>query len=644
MKRINVLGIETSNKIAAGEVVERPYSVVKELVENSIDSNAKNITVEIVDGGQKSIKVIDDGNGIHPDDIEKAFMPHATSKINSIDDVYNIDTMGFRGEALASIAAVSNTVLKSRIEEFDYGKEISISGGNLQYIEDAGSNIGTTIEVNDIFYNVPARLKFLKSSSRESAYISDILDRLALANPHISFKFINNNKKSMNTYGTGKLIDVIRSIYGKSISENIISFEKHTDVLSIHGFIGNSEISKGSRNHQSIFVNRRYVKNKLITAAVEKAFKSFLTINKFPFFIIFLDIFPEYIDVNVHPTKSEIKFRDDREIFKITFDAVHEALRNFLKDSFSISTNEEEENEYFKRDASKEEVQTIQFPIDLNSFTEKAYKNENFGNNKSYDSSCFNNFNNEVTCLKENTMEKNNSNDILLKESNVYRELTKNDLTLDSQKMLEVKDERKSSIEEKVAKFPSLNVIGQFYNTYILAELTDNLYLIDQHAAHEKILFEKYKKSIQENTVMSQVLITSTVIELTSEDFDIYKENSENFTKIGFNIDIFGDNTLSIREVPLILGKPDVKNLFMDILENLKNLGSGETWEVKYTTIAKRACKAAVKANDSLSIVEMKTLVEDLRYIDDPFTCPHGRPTIIKFTVNELEKRFKRIQ
>ena len=336
MERINVLDLETSNKIAAGEVVERPSSVVKELLENSIDSKAKNITVEIVDGGQKSIKIIDDGHGIHPDDVEKAFMPHATSKISNIEDVYKIDTMGFRGEALASIASVSNTLLKSRIEEIDFGKEISISGGIVNHIQDTGCNVGTTIEVNDLFFNVPARQKFLKTTSREAAYISDIVDRLALANPDISFKFVNNNKKGLNTYGTGKLIDAIRCVYGKSISENIIGIEKHNDIVSVHGYIGNSEISRGSRNNQSIFVNKRYVKNKLITAAVENAFKSFLTVNKFPFFIVFLDIFPEYIDVNVHPTKSEIKFRDDREIFKLIFDAVHEALRNSLKDSFNI--------------------------------------------------------------------------------------------------------------------------------------------------------------------------------------------------------------------------------------------------------------------------------------------------------------------
>lgn len=642
MKRINILDTETSNKIAAGEVVERPSSVVKELIENSIDSGAKNITVEIEDGGQKSIKVLDDGHGIHPEDIEKAFMPHATSKINSIDDIYSINTMGFRGEALASISAVSNTILKSRTEESGYGKEISIKGGILDYIKDAGCNVGTTIEVKDLFFNVPARKKFLKSSSRESAYISDILNRLALANPDISFKLFSNGKKVLNTYGTGKLIDAIRSVYGKSICDNIISVEKHSDVSSIYGFIGNSEISRGSRNNQSIFVNKRYIKSKLITAAVENAFKSFLTVNKYPFFVVFLDIFPEFIDVNVHPTKSEIKFRDDREIFKLTFDAVHEALRNSLRSSFEIPVDEEAKPKDEQLNYIKEENNRVQLPIDLISFNENNYKIEDCGNNRSYEQDLKKYSFND---LKKYPKEINYNTDDIIKEDKVLNQDTSIDVN--KSEVLHEENKERESIqirEEKIAKFPSLTIIGQFRSTYILAEAADNLYLIDQHAAHEKILFEKYKRSIQENKVMSQVLITPVVMELVSEDYDYYLENSDVFEKSGFNIEPFGENTISIRGVPLILGKPDIKNLFMDILDNLKNMGSGQTWEVKYNSIAKLACKSAVKANDILSNIEMKTLVEDLRFIEDPFTCPHGRPTIMKFTLNELEKRFKRIQ
>ena len=618
MSRINILDSSTSNKIAAGEVVERPSSVVKELVENSIDAEAKNIIIEIGEGGEKFINIIDDGSGIHPDDIEKAFSPHATSKISKIEDIYSIKTMGFRGEALASVAAVSKLTLKSRTRDFNFGKEIKISGGKVEKISEAASNVGTSICVSDIFYNVPARQKFLKSPQRETASISDIISRLALVNSNISFKYINNGKTVMTTYGTGSMKETIRSIYGRSIYENIIPFEKVSDIASVYGFIGNSEISRGSRNNQSIFVNKRYIKNKSITAAVENAFKSFLTINKFPFFILCLDIYPEFIDVNVHPTKSELKFRDDRYIYKLVFDAVHEALRQYLFKSFN------------KEDSSSETMPKtiVQIPIDL--------KSESNGNINEISSN-----NNYSHYISENNKENTNIHP--------KAEYTANNVNLNKENYLVTEKTNKTanyeiSKTEGVPKFPSLNIIGQFHKTYIIAEYNDTLYMIDQHAAHEKILFEKFKKSILEKHVVSQLLLSPLVVELTPEDFAYYNDFKEIFENTGFKIDIFGDNTITIREVPVILGKPNLKNLFMDILDNLKNMGTGEKDAVKYNSIATQACKAAIKANDPLSDIEMKSLIEELRYIEDPFTCPHGRPTIIKMDLYDIEKKFKRIQ
>ncbi len=618
MSRINILDSSTSNKIAAGEVVERPSSVVKELVENSIDAEAKDIIIEIGEGGEKFINIIDDGSGIHPDDIEKAFFPHATSKISKIEDIYSIKTMGFRGEALASVAAVSKLTLKSRTKDFNFGKEIKISGGKVEKISEAASNVGTSIYVSDIFYNVPARQKFLKSPQRETASISDIISRLALVNSNISFKYINNGKTVMTTYGTGSLQETIRSIYGRSINENIIPFEKVSDIASVYGFIGNSEISRGSRNNQSIFVNKRYIKNKSITAAVENAFKSFLTINKFPFFILCLDIYPEFIDVNVHPTKSELKFRDDRYIYKLVFDAVHEALRQYLFKSFN------------KEDSSSETMPKtiVQIPIDL--------KSESNGNINEISSN-----NNYSHYISENNKENTNIHP--------KAEYTDNNVNLNKENYLVTEKTSETanyeiSKTEGVPKFPSLNIIGQFHKTYIIAEYNDTLYMIDQHAAHEKILFEKFKKSILEKNVVSQLLLSPLVVELTPEDFAYYNDFKEIFENTGFKIEIFGDNTITIREVPVILGKPNLKNLFMDILDNLKNMGTGEKDAVKYNSIATQACKAAIKANDSLSDIEMKSLIEELRYIEDPFTCPHGRPTIIKMDLYDIEKKFKRIQ
>ncbi|WP_179631869.1 DNA mismatch repair endonuclease MutL [Clostridium peptidivorans] len=621
--RINVLDKNTSNKIAAGEVVERPFSVVKELLENSLDANAKSIVMEINEGGQKLIKITDDGVGIHPDDIEKAFLPHATSKISSIDDIFKLSTMGFRGEALASISSVSKVTLKSKIKDLDFGRELHIEGGNIHYLKDTGSNNGTTIEVRDLFYNVPARLKFLKSSSREASLISDIVQRLALAHPDVSFKLINNEKTVLHSFGTGDIKDVIRNVYGKNVLENVINFESHKDIISVHGFIGNREISRGSRNHQSIFVNKRYIKSRLITTAVENAFKSFLTINKYPFFILFIDIFPEYVDVNVHPTKTEVKFKDEREIFGTVFHSVHEAIKNSVINSFNI---EEEVKETEKEIRS---IETFKLPIDFLNSSDTDSLSTNFSE-KTNNININSNFNKEYTEEKEAITIKAH-NDNFEEKSSLYikEEPLKKEQTLEA---------------PKLAKLPEINIIGQFNKTYILGEIGDDLYIIDQHAAHEKILFETYSKNIAKQQVISQILISPVIIELLPEDYCYYIENSEIFNKAGFNIEIFGENTISIREVPLILGKPEINKLFLEILDNLKNMGSGKTPEVKYNTIAKLACKSAVKANNKLSLEEMKSLINELRFIDNPFTCPHGRPTIIKLTLYELEKRFKRVQ
>jgi len=627
-------------------VVERPSSVVKELVENSIDAGAKNISIEILDGGQKNIKVIDDGSGIHADDIEKAFLPHATSKIKYVEDIYKIHTLGFRGEALPSIASVSRTKLNSRTKESTSGMEISQSSGDILYIKEIGCNVGTTIEVKDLFFNVPARQKFLKTPQRESALISDVLGRLALANSEISFKLINNDKKVFSTYSSTNLCDTIRYIYGKEVVDNITSFEKYNDIMSVHGYIGNAQISRGSRNRQSIFVNKRYIKSGLITAAVENAFKSFLTVHKFPFFVIFLDIFPEYIDINVHPQKTEIKFQEDKAVFKLVFDAVHTAIGNSLRGNFEISqdgneddSDKEVEKHSLRKDIYdfnkivvdekvKEELEkTIQIPIDF------SYKSIN---NETDDSK---NQPHEYSNVQQNTSNYGNEASHELLTPRITENVKENaDINYDKSVV------RSLNEISKISKFPELRIIGQFNKTYILGEVYNELYLIDQHAAHEKVLFEKYKKEIINSEVVSQILLIPTVIELSFDDYSYYIENEDIFNKTGFHIIEFGENTISIKEVPIILGKPDIKNLFNEILDNLKNMGTGETVEIKYNRIASLACKAAVKANNSLSDLEMNKLINDLRYIEEPFTCPHGRPTIIKITLNELEKRFKRIQ
>lgn len=662
MKRINLLDEHTSNKIAAGEVVERPSSVVKELVENSIDAGSKNITIEIEEGGISLIRVIDDGVGVHNLDIEKAFLPHATSKIKTVEDIYSINTLGFRGEALPSIASVSKLTFRSKPSECDFGKEIILEAGEKLSLTDIGMNNGSVMEVKELFFNVPARRKFLKSTSREGSLINDIILRIALSNPDISFKLFNNGKKTLHTYGDGKLNNVIRTIYGKNISDHVLPFNYEDETLKVHGYIGKEIIARGSRNNESIFVNNRYIKNKTIVAAVENAFKSFSTVNKFPFFVLFIDLSPDSIDVNIHPTKAEIKFKDERVIYKRVFDAVHTALKEDIFNSFAVEDKfvNEEIVEEIKLDldtASKSnnidesitsnKVEPSIKDIYNNVTIQDVAKEEDLYNklkelNKN---KAINSYNNNSESLNNTTVNENTNN------SDYY---TKNDFTSSQANLSNIKQsnnfnssttsiEMEAEKELNKAKFPDLRVIGQFSKTYILAEYLDTLYIIDQHAAHEKILYEKYVKDIESNEIIVQQLLIPCIIDLSLDDYECYKENIDIFTNSGFVIEEFGGNTIALKEVPYFLGKLDSKNFLLSIIDNLKNLGSGKTVEVKLNKIATMACKAAVKANDYLTQIEMEKLISDLRYIDNPFNCPHGRPIIIKFTEYELDKKFRRI-
>lgn len=660
MNRINLLSEDTANKIAAGEVVERPCSVVKELIENSIDAHAKNITIEIEQGGTTLMKIIDDGDGIYKDDINRAFMPHATSKIKESSDIYNINTLGFRGEALPSIAAVSKVSLKSKTDSSGEGYEINIEGGKASDVVQCGINKGTFIEVKDIFFNVPARKKFLKSVSKEGSLINDIITRIALSNPDISFKLLNNSKKALQTFGNGNIKDVIRTIYGKSISENLLYFEDISDTVTIYGYVGKESIARGSRNNQSIFVNKRYVKNKSLTVAVEQAFKSFSTVNKFPFFILYIEIYPELIDVNIHPTKAEIKFHDERMMFSKVFNAVHTALKKDVFEEFAEkdNTNKEEEkkpgpsfeeisfkiqNEEEAVKAAYNSVQTakadgriinnglvndcvkkeeISIPVSLHSEESSFLRNDKTYTYKTADA---------VTEIPHTTFYEKTNESYSSSLSNIEKTDTA------------INDNSEIEIEHKTAKFPALKIIGQYNKTYILGEYDGTLYMIDQHAAHEKILFEKYLKNIEEGSIVVQPLFVPIILELSSDDYSYYEENTDIFKSSGFTLEEFGGTSVSLKEVPYFLGKLDSKKLFFEILDNLKNLGSGKTSDVKHNAIATKACKAAVKGNDSLDVNEMISLVEELRYIDDPFHCPHGRPVIIKFTNTDIEKKFKRI-
>ncbi|WP_061312805.1 DNA mismatch repair endonuclease MutL [Clostridium botulinum] len=675
MKRINILNEDTANKIAAGEVVERPASVVKELVENAIDANSKNILIEIEEGGSSLIRIIDDGDGIYKEDIEKAFLPHATSKIKESEDIYSINTLGFRGEALPSIASVARVNLKTKQETEECGYEITIEGGKFSEVTECGVNKGTIMEVRDLFFNVPARKKFLKTTSKESSLINDIITRIALSNPNISFKLFNNGKKIIHTYGNGNMKDVIRTIYGKSIVENVLYFEDTSDIATIYGYVGKEDIARGSRNNQSIFVNSRYIKNRSLGIAVEQAFKSFSTVSKFPFFILFIEIYPEYIDVNIHPTKSEVKFNDERFIFKRIFSAVHTSLKEEVFNTFSIP--EEEKEATIKN--SNLNIEEITFKIEEEQ--EKVRLNTNHLSQKNICSTLGNNSINkhiydekhkietdihnniplnvnipvDLKCDHIRLEEDNNSNSDkqIISENNEAKyetSYTSKSNQYENSCKCETDNESKLNViktsdlaKEKIPKFPAIKIIGQYNKTYILGEYAGTLYMIDQHAAHEKIMFEKYLNDINCGDIIIQPLMIPTVIDLSMDDYSYFEENKDVFKEAGFTIEEFGGTSIALKEVPYFLGKLKPKNLFLEILDNLKNLGSGKTTEVKYNAIATKACKSAVKGNDFLDELEMVKLIEELRYIDDPFHCPHGRPTIIQFTSTDIDKKFRRI-
>ena len=678
MSRINLLSPDTFSKIAAGEVVERPQSVVKELIENSIDAGSRNITIEIVNGGLDLIKIVDDGRGIENDDLEKAFLPHATSKIKNIDDIFRIGTLGFRGEALASVASVSKVLLKSKSENEEDAMEIYLEGGDVQYKKYSNQNQGTYIEVKELFYNVPARLKFLKSVTKETSSISDTVSRLAISNPEVAFNYINNDKVVLRTYGNGNQRDVIRSVYNRKIYENVSHYDKELDGVRIHGYIGNEEISRGSRFQQSIFINRRLIQSKSITAAVERAYQSFITISKFPFFVVNLEIDPTKIDVNVHPQKAEVKFDDDRFIFGAVFDTVHSALREMYKDNLGFLNNDESKNSenstieqyqlgFRNRDNLTKEFNegATQYKFDIREqdpivrsitvgqLTDQTNGLENIDKStqkdeKSYKSSALD----ELNVQREVSLPIDLKGEIGIPDVNSF-----NELNAENSEDGHFKVKNSSNYEDKVNsdsevlynelvinyKFPKMEIIGQYNKTYILAQLNSTLYLFDQHACHEKINFEKYMKELKEDNIILQPLLVPHLIDLSLDDYNLYIENRNIFENAGFVIEEFGDRTLSIREVPYFLGKVQPSDYFSEIMDNLRNLGKGTKDEVKYMRIATIACKSSIKANDYLTLDEMEKLLDDLRYLDNPFTCPHGRPTMIKFELKEIEKMFRRI-
>ena len=768
MGNIVLLDDLTINKIAAGEVIERPASVVKELVENSIDAGATVINVEIKNGGISYIRVSDNGKGFWPDDMEIAFERHATSKIRQATDLEIVKTMGFRGEALASIAAISKVELVSRREECDIGYKICVEGGNITNKIEAGCPKGSTITITDLFFNTPVRYKFLKKDFTEAGYIEDVITRIALANPQIAIKLINTGKTIIQTPGNGDKKAVIYSIFGKDIAENILEVDYQYDDIKVTGVVGKPIISRSNRANQIFFVNKRYVKDKALTSAAEQAFKGMITIGKYGFVILNLDMNPQKVDVNVHPAKLEVRFEEENKVFKAVYHAIKETLlksdlvgnpdrtdelreeteQTKLNNSFGLNNvNVQNEKPKFvfghsnfeNKFSSKEENKTLENPDTPKADTKDTKTNfDALDNNflaqiyaerqslKSKENN-INNQTNENSDKEEkaNTENETNSNSkysfnddtaVITSMGNIKNlddmETKSIDTNEVNQKFLEsikklddlpetmAKDEKLPEIEKKLSfdemyertfgrkieeaqaerlkeeqeeyrsslgevatgisplsktenisvfkdleknATPLYKFIGIAFSTYIIIQMKEDMYIIDQHAAHERIMYEKVKANYYNDKEKdSQLMLLPDIITLPHKEMDIAKENMEMFRKAGFTLEEFGENTIKLTGVPDMCLDLDTKELFLETLDEINTVARTAKQEKEEKFIATVACKAAVKAHMALTKEEVDKLMAQLLVLPNPFTCPHGRPTAIKMSKTDIEKKFSR--
>ena len=807
MGNIVLLDDLTINKIAAGEVIERPASVIKEMVENSIDAGANNITVEIKNGGISFIKVTDNGKGIAQDDLEIAFERHATSKIRSADDLSEVTSMGFRGEALASIAAIANVEMISKTANQEIGYRVVVEGGDILEKEEAGCGTGTTITVRNLFFNTPVRYKFLKKDYTESGYIEDVITRIALVHPEISIKLINTGKTIIQTNGNGDLKSVIYSIYGKNVAEGVLPVKYEYQDIKVEGVIGKPEIARSNRSNQLFFVNKRYIKDKTLTAATEQAYKGMIPIGKFGFVVLNIEMNPSKVDVNVHPAKLEVRFEEESKVFQAIYHAIKDALlkgdlvadtvkegeenskstglfqlrntnnekiKEYIEKESDIKTNAKEEKEVIKKDIARmintdagkpintadilEKLKSLQQSIKKEVEENPSIKlNENYLqmrenikrdednksipvsaeiveenndveeknntnglddlNNKTADSSDISILNDkeekydlegnvvidEELNAEQKQLEANLSqNDDVIDENMVEEQKNTNEETSKSiedkelqnkkeelkeiekqiekiqetpqdekidfdemyQKLFKTKPIKDEKIEEKDDKVDAIDIvkdntslfenieeykkipykfIGIVFKTYIILEMGKEMYILDQHAAHERILYEKVKKNYYSDASKdSQMLLLPDIITLTHKEMDIAKENMSMFEKAGFSLEEFGENTIKLTGVPTVCIDLDTKDLFLETLDEINTVARTAKQEKEERFIATVACKAAVKAHMALTAEEVDSLMDKLLQLPNPFTCPHGRPTAIKMTQYDIEKKFAR--
>ncbi len=668
MSRIQVLDTVTIDKIAAGEVIERPASVVKELVENAIDAGATAIAVEIQDGGISLIRIADNGCGIEREDVRNAFLRHSTSKIRSVDDLAHIGSLGFRGEALSSIAAVSQVELITKTKEQTFGSRYRIHGGKELDLEDTGARDGTTFLIQQLFYNVPARRKFLKTPMTEASHVGDLMTRLALSHPEVSLQFINNGQSKLHSSGNGNLKDVIYHIYGRDIASNLLEAKWETEGMRITGFLGKPIISRGNRNFENYFINGRYVKNNIVSKAVEDAYKDFSMQHKYPFVALHMKLDGENVDVNVHPAKMELRFHNQQEVYNQVYAAVNQGL------------HKEELIPHVELDAPAENHKIN------HKENRKINKNDDRNDNRNNSRNDSRNDNgNPINNISGNQpkesplpppernldyfMEKmkervaayhdRRSSAEVTEKTGIYKPEVQTDRIRESAEY--AKQLHKRAEEEPVVEKPKqldlfeekllireakdeYHLIGQIFETYWLVEYHENLYIIDQHAAHERVLYERTLKSMKTREFTSQMISPPIILDLSMQEAELLNQYMNQFTRIGFEFEEFGQESYAVRAVPDNLFSIAKKELLLQMLDGLSDeVSRNLPPELIDEKVASMSCKAAVKGNMKLSAAEVDSLIGELLTLENPYHCPHGRPTIIAMSKRELEKKFKRI-
>lgn len=590
---INLLDQSTINKIAAGEVVDRPSSVVKELVENAIDAHASAITVEIKEGGISFIRITDNGDGIEKDDVKTAFLRHSTSKIKSATDLVNITSLGFRGEALSSISAVSQVELITKTRDALCGIRYVIDGGVEKSFEPTGAPDGTTFIVRNLFYNTPARRKFLKTATTEAGYISSLMLNLSLSHPDISFRFINNGSPKIQTMGNNRLKDIIYSVYGREIASNLINADSIFNNFSINGYIGKPLISRGNRNFETYFINGRYIKSNIISKAIEDAYAPFIMQHKYPFTVLHITIDPGLLDVNVHPSKMELRFSDETGIYEGVKACVYDALNH--------------------RELIPDISQAVNYGIS---------QAVNYGISQ------------KPSVLSEKMPEPFEEKRMQVFEETYTKAIDKefSQMELFPKKELLCEENKKD-----------IRIIGQVFDTYWIMEFEGNMYIVDQHAAHEKVLYEKFMKNYLNKSIVTQQINPPEILTLTIQEQELFQKNEEYIAGFGYEIEEFGEREYAIRAVPMDFSNVSPKELLIEIIDSLKDDYVKSTPESIKDRIATMSCKAAVKGNNHLSFKETEALLNELMGLENPYNCPHGRPTLIMMSKYELEKKFKRI-